>query len=244
VFSVADQGNDGRSAIDRTLADPEGTPPADGIAVELILLVDHRDSFVHNLSRYFDRLGQSTHVVPGDSIDIAAVQTLAPAAIVLSPGPCTPREAGASLELVRSLHQTTPNLSIPMLGVCLGHQIIAEALGGRVVRAKRPLHGQSSEIRHDGQGIFADVPSPFLAGRYHSLIVESATLPASLRGTAWSEDGELMAFEHGTLPTFGLQFHPESILTEYGFQLLANFLRRAWLEVKGDTASLAARELH
>jgi anthranilate synthase/aminodeoxychorismate synthase-like glutamine amidotransferase len=210
----------------------------------VILLVDHRDSFVHNLARYFERLGQSTHVVPGDSIDVAAVRAIAPAAIILSPGPCTPREAVASLELVRSLHQPPPSRVIPMLGVCLGHQIIAEALGGRVVRAKRPLHGQSSEIRHEGQGIFADVPSPFLAGRYHSLIVESATLPANLCGTAWSEDGELMAFEHESLPTYGLQFHPESILTEHGFLLLANFLRRAGLEVTEDTASLSRGELH
>jgi anthranilate synthase component 2 len=143
-------------------------------------------------------------------------------------------EAGASLDIVRILHD-----ELPMLGVCLGHQVIAEAFGGRIMRGTRPVHGQSSQILHDGEGIFADVPSPFSAGRYHSLVVESASLPQVLRPTAWSEDDELMAFEHETLPIYGVQFHPESILTEYGYLLLANFLGLAGLGANEKDVQIA-----
>lgn len=190
----------------------------------MLLVIDNYDSFVHNLARYFERLGQETKVVRNDDIDVAGVQRLQPDAIVLSPGPCTPREAGASLDIVRELHAGTP-----ILGVCLGHQAIAEALGGRIVRAPLPIHGRASRITHSGAGLFAGVPSPLSVGRYHSLVVDPATLRAVLRTTAWTDDGVLMAFEHVELPVFGVQFHPESILTENGFDILANFLKLAGL---------------
>jgi anthranilate synthase component II len=201
----------------------------------MIVLIDNYDSFVHNLARYFERLGQPTVVVRNDAVDVATVRDLRAAAIVLSPGPCTPREAGASLELVRHFHA-----AVPILGVCLGHQVIAEALGGRIVRLNRPVHGQASVIRHDGVGLFAELPSPLNVGRYHSLVAEPASLPRELRPTAWSEDGVLMALEHVRHPVYGVQFHPESILTECGYDLLANFLRMAGLKVAtpaGDCAS-------
>ena len=188
----------------------------------MILLIDNYDSFAHNLARYFERLGQRTIVVRNDAVDAPGVRSMRPEAVVLSPGPCTPREAGASLEIVRQLHAT-----MPMLGVCLGHQVIAEALGGRVVRAPMPVHGQASDIQHEGSGLFAGLPSPLRVGRYHSLVVEPESLPAGLRPTAWSEDGILMALEHTRWPVYGVQFHPESILTECGYGLLANFLRSA-----------------
>jgi anthranilate synthase/aminodeoxychorismate synthase-like glutamine amidotransferase len=203
----------------------------------MILLIDNYDSFVHNLARYFERLGQQTVVVRNDSIDVAQARKLEPAAIVLSPGPCTPREAGASLELVRELHAR-----VPMLGVCLGHQVIAEALGGRIVRAPLPVHGRASEICHDGSALFHGLPSPFRVGRYHSLVAERATLSDSLRPTAWTEDRVVMAFEHKQLPVYGVQFHPESILTEFGYELLANFLRLAGLACREDVSELAAGE--
>jgi len=188
----------------------------------MLLLIDNYDSFVHNLARYFQRLGQETLVVRNDAIDVAQVRRLRPAAMVLSPGPCTPNQAGASLELVRALHT-----ELPMLGVCLGHQIIAQALGGSVVRAPAPVHGQTSAIEHDGTGLFADLPSPLTVCRYHSLVVEAASLPELLRPTAMTNDGLVMAYEHKDAPLFGVQFHPESILTEGGYELLANFLRLA-----------------
>jgi anthranilate synthase/aminodeoxychorismate synthase-like glutamine amidotransferase len=188
----------------------------------MLLLIDNYDSFVHNLARYFERLGQETVVVRNDAINVTGIRRLQPAAIVHSPGPCTPREAGASLEIVRTLYA-----ELPILGVCLGHQVIAEALGGRVVRAPSPVHGQSSQITHDGAGLFAGVSSPLAVGRYHSLVAEPETLPADLRPTAWTEDGVLMAFEHVRYPVYGVQFHPESILTENGKVLLGNFLTLA-----------------
>jgi anthranilate synthase/aminodeoxychorismate synthase-like glutamine amidotransferase len=190
----------------------------------MLLLIDNYDSFVHNLARYFERLGQETHVVRNDAIDVAEIRRLRPGAVVLSPGPCTPREAGASLEIARELCA-----EVPILGVCLGHQVIAEALGGRVVRAPVPIHGQASQVLHDQVNLFAGVPSPFKVGRYHSLVVEPAFLPAELRPTAWTEDGVLMAFAHVRHPVYGVQFHPESILTEYGYEMLANFLGLAGL---------------
>jgi anthranilate synthase/aminodeoxychorismate synthase-like glutamine amidotransferase len=202
------------------------------------LLIDNYDSFVHNLARYFERLGQSTCVVRNDAIDVPGVRARRPAAIVLSPGPCTPTEAGASLDIVRALGG-----EVPILGVCLGHQVIAAALGGQIVPAPKPVHGQSSQIRHDGTGLFAGVPSPLNVGRYHSLVVEPKSLPAELRATAWTDDRILMAFEHARWPVFGVQFHPESILTDCGYELAANFLRLAGLPVTNSPAELTRDEL-
>jgi anthranilate synthase/aminodeoxychorismate synthase-like glutamine amidotransferase len=203
----------------------------------MLLLIDNYDSFVHNLARYFERLGQATRVVRNDAVTIDGVFAARPAAIVLSPGPCTPREAGVSLELVRELHG-----EIPMLGVCLGHQVIAEALGGHVVRARMPVHGQSSEIRHSGRGLFEGLPSPMRVGRYHSLVAEPESLREPLRATAWTSDGVVMALEHERFPVFGVQFHPESILTECGYELLSNFLRLAGIACNDSARRLAAEE--
>ena len=204
----------------------------------MLLLIDNYDSFAHNLARYFTRLGQTTQVVRNDNIEVAGVRAMRPAAIVISPGPCTPREAGASLEIVRQLHEV-----VPILGVCLGHQVIAEALGAQIVRARVPVHGHASHVEHDGSGVFAGVPSPLAVGRYHSLVVAPDSLPRSLRTTAWTADRVLMAFQHEHLPLFGVQFHPESILTEHGYDLLANFLRLAGLNIRESPKALATREL-
>jgi anthranilate synthase/aminodeoxychorismate synthase-like glutamine amidotransferase len=204
----------------------------------LILLIDNYDSFAHNLARYVERLGQPVRVVRNDAVDVPIVRDIRPSAIVLSPGPCTPREAGASLDIVRQLHT-----EIPMLGVCLGHQVIAEALGGHIGRAARPLHGQTSTVTHNGSGLFVDIPSPMKVARYHSLVAEPATLPDELRATAWTSDGVLMAFEHARRPVYGVQFHPESILTEFGYEMLSNFLRLAGLRMTIDPRELRASEL-
>jgi len=204
----------------------------------MFLLIDNYDSFVHNLARYFERLGQRTCVVRSDAIDAAGVRDMRPDAVVLSPGPCTPQKAGTSLEIVRTLVG-----EIPMLGVCLGHQVIAEALGGRIVRAARPVHGQTSPIVHEGTGLFAGLPSPLVACRYHSLVVEPKSLPADLRPTAWTEDRTLMALEHTSLPVFGVQFHPEAILTQCGYELLANFLKLAGVAVEAAPERLSESEL-
>lgn len=201
----------------------------------MILLIDNYDSFVHNLARYFRRLGQATHVVRNDQITATQALKLAPDAIVLSPGPCTPREAGCSLELVQLAAGR-----VPLLGVCLGHQAIAAALGGRVVRAGVPVHGQASPIVHAGEGLFAGLPSPLSVGRYHSLVVEEATLPGELCVTARLEDGTIMALAHRCWPIWGVQFHPESILTEGGYALLANFLTLAGLRRPGAIPWLKA----
>lgn len=203
----------------------------------MILLIDNYDSFVHNLARHFERLGQSTCVVRNDAIDVDGVRELRPGAIVLSPGPCTPTEAGCSLEIVRRLQDETP-----MLGVCLGHQVIAEALGGTIVRAPAPVHGQASMIEHCREGLFEGLPSPMRVGRYHSLVAEPARITEPLRATAWTDDGVVMAIAHRRLPVFGVQFHPESILTEYGFELLANFLRLAGIECHATASALSADE--
>ncbi len=200
----------------------------------VILLVDNYDSFVHNLARYVERLGHETRVVRNDGIDAAGVWDLRPAAVLLSPGPCAPVQAGCSLEIVRELTGR-----LPILGVCLGHQAIAEALGGRVVRAREPMHGRASPVFHDGMGPFAGLPNPFDACRYHSLAVEEASLPESLRVTARTADGVVMALQHRTHLTVGWQFHPESILTEHGYRLLAGFLRQAGLETPDRLPSLA-----
>lgn len=190
----------------------------------MILLIDNYDSFVFNLARYFQRLGQVTQVVRNTAIDVDGVRALRPDAVVLSPGPCTPREAGCSLEVVRQLADEAP-----MLGVCLGHQVIAAAFGGRIVRAQEPVHGRTSPIRHDGRGIFAGLPNPIVGCRYHSLVVDRASLPGTLEVAAWTEDGTVMAIRHRQRPIVGLQFHPESILTDCGYPLLAAFLRLAGL---------------
>jgi len=201
----------------------------------MILLIDNYDSFVHNLARYFRRLGQTTQVVRNDQITAAQALALKPEAIVLSPGPCTPAEAGCSLALVRQAAGR-----VPLLGVCLGHQAIAAAFGGRVVRAGVPVHGQASPILHAGEGLFAGLPSPLSVGRYHSLVVEEATLPQELCVTARLEDGTIMALAHRRWSIWGVQFHPESILTEGGYVLLANFLTLAGLRPASEVPSLAA----
>lgn len=192
----------------------------------MILLIDNYDSFVHNLGRYFERLGQRTLVVRNDATDAARVRALKPEAVVLSPGPCTPTEAGCSIEIVRQLHR-----ELPILGVCLGHQAIGQAFGARIVRAAEPAHGRSSSVRHSGTGIFAGVANPATACRYHSLVVEHDTLPPELAVTATLADGTIMAIEHREWPVFGVQFHPESVLTGDGYRLLANFLKFAGCDV-------------
>lgn len=190
----------------------------------MILLIDNYDSFVHNLARYFARLGHETRVVRNTAIGAAGVRAARPDGLVLSPGPCTPREAGCSLEVVRRLHR-----ELPILGVCLGHQAIAEALGGRVVRAAEPVHGRASAVWHDGRGVFRGLPNPLAGCRYHSLVVEEASLPECLEVAARTEDGVVMALRHRELPVVGLQFHPESVLTEHGYAILANWLFEAGL---------------
>jgi len=194
----------------------------------MIVLIDNYDSFVYNLARYFQRLGHATRVLRNTAIDCDGVLALGPEAVVLSPGPCTPRQAGCSLQVVRELCA-----ELPILGVCLGHQVIAEALGGRVVRAREPMHGRSSTIGHDGRGVFAGLPQPIVGCRYHSLAVEEASLPECLEVSARTDDGTVMALRHRDFPVVGLQFHPESILTGVGYPLLSGFLRLAGLDVSG-----------
>lgn len=186
----------------------------------MLLLIDNYDSFVYNLARYLVELGCETRVVRNDAIDVAGVAALSPRAIVISPGPCTPNEAGISIPLIRELSD-----SFPILGVCLGHQAIAAAFGGNVIRAPQPVHGRTSLIQHAGDGLFQDLPQPLRVARYHSLIVEEQSLPSQLRVTARTPDGIPMALQHRTRPLYGVQFHPESVLTQDGHQLLANFLR-------------------
>lgn len=200
----------------------------------MILLIDNYDSFVFNLARYFERLGQATKVVRNDAITVREIEILAPAAVVLSPGPCTPAEAGCSLEVVRNLAT-----KLPILGICLGHQAIGTAFGASVVRALEPVHGRTSEVFHDSTGLFSGLASPIVACRYHSLVVERATLPHCLAVTAWTADGTIMAIEHRELPVVGLQFHPESILTGVGYDLLAAFLRRAGIDVRDQVPGIA-----
>jgi para-aminobenzoate synthetase component II len=181
----------------------------------MILIIDNYDSFVFNVARYFEELGQKTKVVRNDEVTSSDLRAKA---IVISPGPCTPREAGASLQILQDYSG-----KLPILGICLGHQVIGEVFGGTVTRAKRPMHGDSSEIIHDGKNLFKNLPQRFSAGRYHSLIVEDV-VNTTLTVTARSDDGEIMGLQHKTHPTFGVQFHPESILTEHGYELLRNFL--------------------
>ena len=185
----------------------------------MILLIDNYDSFVYNLARYVRELGETPLVRRHDAVSCDDVKALAPTHIIISPGPCTPDEAGISTEVVRRLGADTP-----ILGICLGHQCIGVAYGADIVRARRPMHGKTSRITHTGTGIFADVPSPFLATRYHSLVIDPSTVPAELETIATAEDGEIMGVCHRSYPVVGLQFHPESVLTEHGYRLVASFL--------------------
>jgi anthranilate synthase/aminodeoxychorismate synthase-like glutamine amidotransferase len=209
----------------------------------MLLLIDNYDSFVHNLARYFRRMGCELDVVRNDAAtveQIAARRDIQ--AIVLSPGPCTPTEAGCSLDLVRHFAG-----KLPMLGVCLGHQTIVAAFGGKIVRAAEPRHGRSSLITHAERGLFADLPSPLRVGRYHSLVAEDETLPPALIVTARDEQGVIMAVEHRSMPIFGVQFHPESILTEHGYGMLHNFLKASQVTVQDlklpDEVSFVHRQI-
>ncbi|HEX9307147.1 MAG TPA: aminodeoxychorismate/anthranilate synthase component II [Anaeromyxobacter sp.] len=186
-----------------------------------LLLVDNYDSFTFNLVQYLGELGADVEVFRNDAIDVAGIRARRPDALVLSPGPCTPDDAGVTLEAIGALAG-----SLPILGVCLGHQAIGQAFGGRVVRNARIVHGKASPVRHGGEGVYAGLPSPFEAGRYHSLVVERSTLPRALRVTSWTDEGEIMGLRHRTLDVEGVQFHPESILTLEGKRLLGNWLAR------------------
>jgi anthranilate synthase component 2 len=186
----------------------------------MILVLDNYDSFTYNLVQYLGELGAAVKVVRNDELSVDAIEALAPERVVISPGPCTPNEAGVSLELVARLAG-----KVPILGVCLGHQAIGQAFGGKVVRAQQVMHGKVSRIRHDGRGVFAGVPDDFVATRYHSLVVERSSLPAVLAVTAQSEDGEIMGLRHAALAVEGVQFHPEALLTEHGHRMLENFLK-------------------
>jgi anthranilate synthase component II len=185
----------------------------------MLLMIDNYDSFTYNIVQYLGELGEKVRVFRNDQIGIAEIERLAPERIVISPGPCSPEEAGISVEVVRQFAG-----KIPLLGVCLGHQSIGYAFGGKVVRSATLMHGKTSPILHDGKGLFAGLPNPFAATRYHSLVVERESLPQELEVTAWVAEGEIMGMQHKTLPVWGVQFHPESILTEGGMELLANFL--------------------
>ena len=192
----------------------------------MLLMIDNYDSFTYNLVQYLQSLGAEVKVVRNDAMTVDEIAKLAPERIVISPGPCTPNEAGVSLEIIERLGANTP-----ILGVCLGHQSIGQAYGGNVIRAGRIMHGKTSRIRHEGKGVFAGLPDAYEATRYHSLVVERASLPAALEVTAWTEndDGsieEIMGLRHREYPVEGVQFHPESILPEHGHALLKNFLER------------------
>ena len=191
----------------------------------MLLMIDNYDSFTYNLVQYLGELGEDVHVYRNDEIDLAKIAELNPEKIVISPGPCTPNEAGISVPLIKEFAG-----KIPLLGVCLGHQSIGQAFGGHIVHAKQLMHGKTSLIHHHNMGVFKDLPNPYTATRYHSLVIERETLPDCLEITAWTEDengefGEIMGVRHKTLPIEGVQFHPESILTEHGHDLLNNFLK-------------------
>jgi anthranilate synthase/aminodeoxychorismate synthase-like glutamine amidotransferase len=191
------------------------------LAVLRILVVDNYDSFTFNLVQYLGELGAQVDVFKNDAIDVPGIRARAPDGVLVSPGPCTPNEAGISLAAVREL-----GVEVPVLGVCLGHQAIGQAFGGRVVRADRLMHGKTSPVVHDGRTIFEGLPSPFEATRYHSLIVERATVPDALEVSAWTAEGEIMGLRHRELPVEGVQFHPESVLTLEGKRLVGNWLAR------------------
>ena len=193
----------------------------------MLLMIDNYDSFTYNLVQYFGELGQAVKVIRNDDLGVDEISALKPERIVISPGPCTPNEAGVSLEVLEKFSG-----SVPILGVCLGHQSLGQAFGGKVIRAKTIMHGKTSLMHHKGQGVFSNLPSPFEATRYHSLVVEKESLPDCLEITAWTEnaDGsfdEIMGLRHKTLPVQGVQFHPESILTQHGHAMLKNFLEQA-----------------
>jgi anthranilate synthase/aminodeoxychorismate synthase-like glutamine amidotransferase len=185
----------------------------------MILVIDNYDSFTYNLVQYLGVLGAEVRVARNDEIDLAGIEALRPERILVSPGPCSPAEAGISVEVIQHFAG-----KLPVFGVCLGHQSIGHAFGGKVVRADRLMHGKTSPIHHDGSSVFKDMPNPFDATRYHSLIVEKASLPDCLRVTAWTAEGEIMGLAHKDLPVFGVQFHPESVLTQEGMKLMQNFL--------------------
>ena len=194
----------------------------------MILVIDNYDSFTFNLVHYLLELGAETHVVRNDALTVAEAMALEPQAVLLSPGPCTPNEAGICLELIAAAAETR----LPLFGVCLGHQSLGQAFGGTVLRAPQVMHGKTSPMTHDGTGVFAGLPSPFNATRYHSLIVREDDLPDCLVVNARSPDGLIMGMHHRDLPLHGVQFHPESIATEHGHDLLANFLRIAGMTPK------------
>ena len=191
----------------------------------MLLMIDNYDSFTYNLVQYLGELGQDVQVYRNDEIDLATVKNLNPRHIVISPGPCTPNEAGISVPLIHEFAG-----KIPLLGVCLGHQSIGQAFGGNIIKAKTLMHGKTSLIHHTNTGVFKDLPNPYTATRYHSLVIERASIPDCLEITAWTEDangefGEIMGVKHKTLAVEGVQFHPESVLTEHGHALLNNFLK-------------------
>ncbi len=188
----------------------------------MILILDNYDSFVFNLARYLEELGQDIAVYRNDALSLTDIARLAPDAILLSPGPGRPDEAGIMLDLIRHFSN-----HVPILGICLGHQAIGQAFGCKIDRALEPMHGRASQLTHGQEGLFKTIPSPFTVGRYHSLIVQQSTETSDLIADAWSPAGEIMALHHKTHPTWGLQFHPESILTQHGHQLLKNFLEMA-----------------
>ena len=185
----------------------------------MLLMIDNYDSFTYNLVQYLGELGEEVKVVRNDDLGVDAIEQLAPERIVLSPGPCTPNEADVSLAVIERFKGR-----VPILGVCLGHQAIGQAFGGKVVRAKTLMHGKVSRVHHSGEGVFRGLPTPYDATRYHSLAIERASCPDELEVTAWTEDGEIMGVRHRSLPVEGVQFHPESILTQHGHALLRNFL--------------------
>ncbi|HQL01553.1 MAG TPA: aminodeoxychorismate/anthranilate synthase component II [Smithellaceae bacterium] len=186
----------------------------------MILMIDNYDSFTFNIVQYLQQMGEDVRVYRNDKITIAEIEKLHPEAIFLSPGPCTPVDAGITVEVVRTLYER-----YPMMGICLGHQSIGYAFGGEVVRAGRIMHGKISDVRHDGKTLFAGLPNPFVAGRYHSLLVRPETLPPCLEVSAATDDGEIMGMRHKTYPVEGIQFHPESVLTPQGKRILRNFLK-------------------
>lgn len=188
----------------------------------MLLVIDNYDSFTYNLVQYLGELGANPKVFRNDQITVRKIKTLGPRQIVISPGPCTPKEAGVSNEVIHTFSG-----KVPILGVCLGHQCIGHVFGGKVVRAKKIMHGKISKIFHRKKGIFRELPSPFDATRYHSLLVEKKSLPDCLEETAWTKEGEIMGLEHRKHPTWGVQFHPESIMTREGMNLLRNFLKSA-----------------
>ena len=191
----------------------------------MLLMLDNYDSFTYNLVQYFGELGKDVQVYRNDEITLDEIHALSPAKIVISPGPCTPNEAGISVPLIHEFAG-----KIPLLGVCLGHQSIGQAFGGKIIRAKQLMHGKTSQIHHKNIGVFKDIPNPYTATRYHSLVIERETIPDCLEITAWTQDangefGEIMGVKHKTLAVEGVQFHPESILTDFGHELLDNFLK-------------------